>query len=125
MTDKTDITTDITVYHNPKCGTSRSVLALLEEHGVEHETVLYMDDKLSHDDFDSILDMLTDPPTMLIRRDPRFKELGISEGEVQTRAQVLRMLDNHPELMQRPIVVTGGKACISRPAEKAAEFLGL
>ena len=54
MSDTTDIdTTDITVYHNPKCGTSRSVLALLEEHGVEHETVLYMDDKLSRDDFDN------------------------------------------------------------------------
>ena len=57
-------TTDITVYHNPKCGTSRSVLALLEEHGVEHETVLYMNDKLSRDDFDSILGMLTDLPTI-------------------------------------------------------------
>ena len=116
---------EVIIYHNPSCGTSRSTLALLEEHNVPHKVVKYMDIELSQSDYESFLDMIPDEPTMLVRRDNRFKELGISEGEVQTRNQVLRMLGKHPELMQRPIVVKGDQAIISRPAEKTLEFLNL
>jgi len=122
MSDATD---SVTIYHNPACGTSRNTLALLKEHGVPHDIIKYMDTELSRSDCESFLDMISDEPTMLIRRDKRFKELGISESEVQTRAQVLRMLGKHPELMQRPILVKGDKAIISRPPEKAIEFLKL
>ena len=73
-------TLEVTIYHNPSCGTSRSTLALLEEHNVPHKVVKYMDIELSQSDYESFLDMIPDEPTMLVRRDNRFKELGISEG---------------------------------------------
>jgi len=116
---------EVTIYHNPACGTSRNTLALLQEHQIPHEVVKYMDVDLAKSDYESFLEMIPDPPTTLIRRDKRFKELGISESEVQTKAQVLRTLVKHPELMQRPILVRGDRAVISRPPEKAIEFLNL
>lgn len=117
--------TKVTIYHNPACGTSRNTLALLEEHEIPHGVIKYLDAGLTRRDYESFLDMIPDEPTALVRRDKRFKELGISESEVQTRAQVLQTLEQHPELMQRPILVKDGKAIISRPAEKAIEFLKL
>lgn len=115
----------VTIYHNPACGNSRGTLALLEEHRVPHDVVRYLDTELTRSDYESFVDKTPGAPTELIRRDKRFKELGISEGEVQTRAQVVKMLGKHPELMQRPILVQGDRAIISRPPETAVEFLNL
>lgn len=116
---------EVTIYHNPACGTSRNTLALLQEHKIPHEVIKYLDVELNKSDYESFIEMIPDAPTTLIRRDKRFKELGISESEVQTKVQVLRTLVKHPELMQRPILVKGGQAVISRPPEKAIEFLNL
>jgi arsenate reductase (glutaredoxin) len=58
-----------------------------------------------------------------VRKDKRFKELGLDENQYVTRAAVLAVLLEHPELMQRPIIIKGEKAVLARPSEKVLELL--
>ena len=73
--------------------------------------------------FEGILAILDAEPAELVRKDKRFKELGLSEGDYTTREQVVALLLEHPELMQRPIVVKGKRAIIARPSERVLELL--
>jgi arsenate reductase len=62
--------------------------------------------------------MLTTPVEDLVRKDKRFTELKLNAADYTTREQVIELLLQHPELMQRPIIVRDGRAVIARPAEK-------
>jgi arsenate reductase len=64
--------------------------------------------------------MIAEPAAELVRKDKRFDELKLKAGDYQTKEAVIELLLKHPELMQRPIVIYGGKAVIARPAEKIA-----
>jgi arsenate reductase len=114
---------DVTVYHNPVCGKSRGALEILAERGVEHDVILYLETPLDRATLEHFLDLLPDPPAELVRKDKRFKELGLNPDEYVTRGQVVAILLKHPELMQRPVVIRGGRAVIARPSEKVAELL--
>jgi arsenate reductase len=114
---------DVTVYHNPGCSKSRGALEILDDKKVETEVIRYLDNPLSRDDFERILDILVDPPADLVRKDKRFAELGLVEADYQTREQVIELLLEHPVLMQRPIVIRDGKALIARPSERVLELL--
>jgi arsenate reductase len=67
--------------------------------------------------------MLPDPPAELVRKDDRFKELGLKASDYQTEDQVIDVLLEHPEVMQRPIIIRGDRAVIGRPSEKVLELL--
>lgn len=69
------------------------------------------------------LDLLSDPPADLVRKDKRFKELGLDENAHVTREAVVDVLLKHPELMQRPIIIRGQKAVLARPSEKVLGLL--
>ena len=62
--------------------------------------------------------MLESPPADLVRKDKRFEELKLKATDYTSKEQVSALLINHPELMQRPIVVRGSRAVIARPPEK-------
>jgi len=114
---------EVTVYHNPVCGKSRGALEILEERGVEHDVIEYLKTPLERSTLERFLDLLPDPPAELVRKDKRFKELGLRPDDYVTRAQVVAILLKHPELMQRPVVIRGGRAVIARPSEKVADLL--
>jgi arsenate reductase len=59
----------------------------------------------------------------LVRQDKRFAELGLKPGDYATREAVIALLLEHPELMQRPIVIRAGRAVIARPPEKLLALL--
>ena len=67
--------------------------------------------------------MLPDPPSELVRRDSHFKELGLDKDSYQTAEQVIDLLLEHPRLMQRPVIVSEGRAVIARPSEKVLDLL--
>jgi arsenate reductase len=67
--------------------------------------------------------MLPNPPADLVRKDKHFERLGLDANHYVTREAVIELLVQHPVLMQRPIIVTGQKAVIARPAEKVLELL--
>ncbi|MGO9268575.1 MAG: ArsC/Spx/MgsR family protein [Candidatus Binataceae bacterium] len=64
--------------------------------------------------------MLATPAEELVRKDKRFDELKLNAADYTTKEKVIEILLQHPELMQRPIVIRNGRALIARPAEKLA-----
>ncbi|HEU5143986.1 MAG TPA: ArsC/Spx/MgsR family protein [Dermatophilaceae bacterium] len=115
--------TDVTILHNQRCSTSRAAMEGIEKARVEAEVVDYLRHPLDAAALEELLDMLEDPATDLVRRDAHFKELGLTEADVQTREQVIAVLTEHPRLMQRPVIVKGGRAIIGRPKERVGPFL--
>jgi len=67
--------------------------------------------------------MLDGPVSDLVRKDKRFKELGLNPAEYADKKAVVALLLEHPELMQRPIVIRGKRAIIARPPEKLEVLL--
>lgn len=113
----------VLVYHNPACGKSRGALEILRERGVAYDVVEYLTRPPDQATLERFLDLLTTPPADLVRKDKRFKELGLHTADYSTRAQVVALLLEHPELMERPVVVRGQRAVIARPSEKVLEIL--
>ncbi len=72
-----------------------------------------------------IVAMLEGPPAELVRKDRRFEELGLKPANYVSAKAVVALLLKHPELMQRPVIVKGGKAVIARPPERLLPLLEL
>lgn len=113
---------DFTVLHNTRCSTSRSALDEAATAGVEPAVRQYLKEPLSREELQDLLGKLEDAPTDLVRRDPKFKELGLTDDDVQTADQVADVLSSHPELMQRPVIVHGDRAIIGRPKSRVPQF---
>ena len=112
----------VTVYHNPVCGKSRGALEILRARGIECEVVEYLKTPPDRATLERFLELLAGPPGTLVRKDKRFKELGLNESRYVTRAQVVDVLLAHPELMERPVVIRGARAVIARPSERVLEL---
>jgi len=108
---------ELTLFHNPKCSTSRKVDEALTVAGVDHDVVLYLKEAPSRGDLERIIGHLDDPVADLVRKDKRFGELGLEAGDYVTADAVIALLLEHPELMQRPILETSTRAAIGRPPE--------
>jgi len=113
----------MTVYFNPVCSKARGAVEILRDKGVELEIIEYLKDQPSRADLERILDSIPDEPSALVRKDKRFQELGLDAGDYQTKEQVVAVLLEHPELMERPVVFSGDRALICRPSEKVLELL--
>ena len=115
---------DVTIFHNQACSKSRGALEILEERGVHHDVVRYLETPPDRAAIERILDAIPDEPQALVRTDDgKFKALGIAKKDVVTREQVIDVLLAHPEVMQRPVVFVGNRAVIARPSEKLLELL--
>jgi arsenate reductase len=112
----------VTVYHNASCGKSRGALEILNERDVPCDVVEYLKTPIDRAGLERILTLLAGPPAELVRKDKRFKELGLDERAYTTREQVIDLLLAHPELMERPVVIRGGRAVIARPSERVLEL---
>jgi arsenate reductase (glutaredoxin) len=116
--------TDVTIFHNQACSKSRGALEILEQRGISHDVVRYLDTPPDRATIVRILDSIPDEPRSLVRvDDAKFKALGIAKSDVTTRDQVIDLLLAHPEVMQRPVVFVGDHAVIARPSEKMLELL--
>jgi arsenate reductase len=114
---------DVTIYHNPKCSTSAHAVRTAEELGTEHELVLYLKQPPDRATLEWLLDHLEDPPADLVRKDPAFARLGLDEADYVEAEPVIELLLEHPELIQRPVLVKGDVAIIGRPKDRVAAFL--
>ena len=118
MTDE-----NVVVYHNPVCSKSRGALEILGERGVDAEVIEYLKVNPSRADLERIVDAISDEPAALVRKDKRFKELELDAADYTTRDEVIAVLLEHPELMERPVVFVGDRAVIARPSERVNELL--
>ena len=111
-----------TIYHNPRCGKSRSALELLREKGVEPHIIEYLKDPPTKEILRAILRKLGMKPEQLVRKnEDAYKERYA--GKALSDEQWLDALAKNPILIERPIVVKGNKAVIGRPAENVLSLL--
>jgi arsenate reductase len=96
---------------------------MLSERGVEFDTVEYLKNHPTRETLERIVAMLEGPISELVRKDKRFKELGLNEADYVDKKSVIELLLKNPELMQRPIVIRGNRAIIARPPEKLEALL--
>lgn len=114
----------IRIYHNPECSKSRVALALLEENDVDPQIIYYMETPPSIDEIKSLLAKLDLKLLDIIRRsEDDFNELGLDD-ETLSEEIILDLLQKHPQLLQRPIVVKGDNAIIARPPEDVLTLIG-
>jgi len=114
---------ELVFYHNPRCGKSRQALALLEERGLEPRIVRYLETPPDAATLDRILQALGMEPRQLMRRqEAPYKELGLDDPK-RSRAELIAAMVAHPILIERPILVKGGKAALGRPPEQVLDIL--
>ena len=114
---------DLTVFHNPRCSTSRHAIDTVAQGGTAAEVVQYLKTPLDRRQLLDLIAKLEDPPADLVRKDAFFKEQGLSAEDYTTPEQVADLLVAHPRLMQRPVLVRGDRAIIGRPKDRVAQFL--
>ena len=113
----------VTIYHNPDCGTSRNVLALIRNSGEEPTIIEYLKTPPSREELVSLVDRMEILPCDLLRqKGTPYGELGLDDPSL-TDAQLTDAMMTHPILINRPIVVTplGVKLC--RPPEAVLDIL--
>lgn len=98
---------------------------MLRTQGVEFDIVEYLKTPLHRTTLEGIVAMLEGPPAELVRKDRRFEELGLKAENYVSAEAVVALLLKHPELMQRPVIVKGGKALIARPPERLLPLIGV
>lgn len=112
------------IYHNPRCSKSRQTLALLQDKGVKLPVVEYLDQPPSADELLKICALLDKRPLEITRtKEALFKELGLSKSDDRSDAEWAEVLAANPKLIERPIVVHGGKAALGRPPEDVLAIL--
>lgn len=113
----------ITIYHNPKCGTSRNVLGLIRNSGAEPEVIEYLKTPPARAELVDLIARMGIPVRELLRRKGTpYDELGLDDPKWTDDALIDQMMA-HPILINRPIVVTplGVKLC--RPSESVLDIL--
>jgi arsenate reductase len=114
----------LTLLHNPHCPTSVHALEALEAagHEVTIRKYLLVAERLNEAELRSLAERLQgDPVDALIRRDKKYKDLGL-EADGWDIDQVVATLLEHPSLLQRPILDDGTAAMIGRPRSRPAEW---
>lgn len=112
----------ITVYEKPTCTTCRNLAELLKENGIGYERVNYYIEPLSEGKIRELLDKANLKAFDILRtKEPLFIELNVSENTPSN--EIIKLIVENPNLLQRPIVEVGDKAVLARPIEKALELI--
>lgn len=102
------------IWHNPRCTKSRETLALLEARGIAPEIRLYLQDPPTKAEIRGALGMLGQPARALVRSsEAAFREAGLTKDSAD--AALIAAMAAHPVLIERPLVIHGGRAALGRP----------
>lgn len=113
---------DYILYHKTNCQTSLSTLKLLKEHGVQPELRLYLDDVPTQKELSELIKKLGCKAIDIVRtKEPIYKEQY--KDKTLTKKEWLKVLTEHPILINRPILVKGDKAIFCRPPEVVLDFI--
>ena len=113
----------VTIYQKPTCSKCRITIGLLKERGVEFESVNYYEQRLNAAQLRGLVRKLGVSPRELLRKDePVARSLGLAKRDLSDEELIELMVEN-PDLIQRPIVVRGDKAVLGRPPENIEELL--
>ncbi len=114
---------DVVIYHNPRCSKSRQALELLQARGIEPQVVEYLKTPPDSTQLENILKLLGLEPRELMRKgEAPYTENRLDDPSLE-RSQLIAAMVRHPILIERPIVLAGGRAALGRPPEKIVEIL--
>lgn len=114
---------DITIYHNPECGTSRNVLAMIRNSGAEPTVIEYLKTPPDRDTLRSLIAAMAVPVRDVVRvKGTPYEELRLGDPAISDDALIEAMLQ-HPILINRPIVVTPLGTRLCRPSEAVLDIL--
>ena len=117
------MTTDIVVYHNPDCGTSRNTLAMIRNAGIEPHVVDYVKTPPSRAMLESLMERAGLSPREVLReKGTPFAELGLGDESLSDTALVDAMME-YPILINRPLVVSPLGVRLCRPSEAVLDIL--
>ena len=110
-------------FHNPSCSKSRAVLELLQNAEKEFCQVEYLENPPGKEEITLLVELLDEPADELLRKQEElFLKMAIPENEL-TPGLVAGLIERHPILMPRPVVMTEQKALICRPPNKVFDLL--
>lgn len=113
----------LSIYHNPRCSKSRQTLALIEEHGVSPEIVLYLETPPSEKELSELLQQLGKSAHEIVRvKEDVYKSLGLANKNLSEQQLIETMVAN-PKLIERPIVTNEKQAIVGRPPENVLALL--
>lgn len=111
------------IYHNPRCSKSRAALNLLQQAGADIRIVSYLQQPPNVEQLHQLLQKLDCPVREMLRASEAIHaELQLDREDIDD-TQLLQALAQHPQLLQRPIVVRGQRAIIARPPQRVHELL--
>lgn len=114
---------EITIYHNPECGTSRNTLALIRNSGVEPRVVLYLENPPSRVELSGLITRMGITARELLRTNTEpYEHLGLDNPAISDDELLDAMLA-YPILINRPIVVTPNGTALCRPSERVLDIL--
>jgi arsenate reductase (glutaredoxin) len=117
------VSSDLVVYEKRTCSTCRRLAELLDERGVDFERVQYHVEGLPEPKLRELLAKAgLRPGDVLRRREPLVAELGL-DRELPSDDELIRLMAEHPVLVQRPIVERGDRAVLARPVERVLDLL--
>jgi arsenate reductase len=114
----------VTIFHNPRCSKSRQTLSLLEEKGVQPDVVKYLDTPPTVEKLKQIFEQLEleSVRAMMRTKEDIYKQLNLADPAL-TDDQLFQAMFENPKLIERPIVISNGKARHGRPPEQVLEIL--
>ncbi len=114
---------DVIIYHNPRCGTSRTVLGLIRNAGVEPHIIEYLRTPPARNLLRQIAARIGVPLRSLLRdKEAKFKELGLADEKLPDD-DLLDAIEAHPVLLERPIVVSPKGVRLCRPFDRVLDIL--
>lgn len=117
------MTTDVIIYHNPECGTSRNTLAMIRNTGIEPHVIEYLKTPLSRDMLESLIQRSGMTARALLReKGTPYAELDLDNPRL-TDTQLIDAMMNHPVLINRPLVVSPMGVRLCRPSEEVLDIL--
>lgn len=113
----------VTIYHNPQCGTSRNVLAMIRAAGIEPTVIEYLKTPPARDTLRALARQAGLPLRALLReKGTPYAELGLDDPALGDE-RLLDAIEQHPVLLNRPIVVTERGTALCRPSERVLDLL--
>ncbi|MCS5992163.1 glutaredoxin-dependent arsenate reductase [Klebsiella variicola subsp. variicola] len=114
---------NITIYHNPACGTSRNTLEMIRNSGNEPTIIYYLDTPPTHDELIKLISDMGITVRALLRKNVEpYEQLGLADDRF-TDEQLIELMLQHPILINRPIVVTPVGTRLCRPSEVVLEII--
>lgn len=115
---------ELTVYEKRTCTKCRQLIVLLRERGVDFDAVDFHVEPLGEDELRALVRKAGVPARDLLRtREPVYQELGLADRELGDDEVVVALMAEHPQLLERPVVVRGERAVLARPTERVLELL--